>query len=371
MLYDVGVLSVSRNEVPGQLAEARLLRDAMDALAAWLPDGWSVRVSPGERRPSDPAFDACWVIAAPDQRDASLLVEAKGAIEPRVAERLITRLRGQAGASWLIVARYISGAARARFADANVSYLDLTGNVYVRLADPGLVIRADGLAKDPTRPPRAVSTLRGARMAAIVRDLVEHRRPGTLRDIGRRTGADIGYLSRVLSFLDAQALITRSPRGELIDVAWPALLERWATDAPLRARGAPSRYLAPRGLDEFTRRLAEATGYAVTGSLAVAQVAPIAPARLARVYAADGRALAAATGLRAADAGANVVVIEVDDALPLAVGARPAWHGHRDGLRYASPVNVAADLLSGSGREPDEGAALIEWMRLNEEVWRV
>ena len=150
-----------------------------------------------------------------------------------------------------------------------------------------------------------------------------------------------------------------------------ALLERWATDAPMGSRGAPSRYLAPRGLDEFARRLASTTGYAVTGSRAAAQVAPIAPSRLARVYAADGRALAAATGLRAADAGANVVVIEVDDAWPLAAGARPDWHGHRDGLRYASPVNVAADLLSGSGREPDEGGALIEWMQHHEEEWRV
>jgi|JI10StandDraft_1071094.scaffolds.fasta_scaffold00663_26 hypothetical protein len=367
MLYGFPMLSELRSAAPGHLAEARLLRDALNALAAWLPDGWSVRDSSALHA----GGDARWVIAAPDLRDVSLLVDAKGAIEPRAAARLIERLRGHAGAPWLIVARYISVAARAAFADAKVSYLDLTGNVDIRIADPGLVIRADGLAKDPTRTARAVSSLRGARLAAIVRDLIEHRRPGTLREIGGRVGADIGYLSRVLAFLDEQALITRSPRGELLDVAWPALLERWATDAPMGSRGAPSRYLAPRGLDEFARRLASTTGYAVTGSRAAAQVAPIAPSRLARVYAADGRALAAATGLRAADAGANVVVIEVDDAWPLAAGARPDWHGHRDGLRYASPVNVAADLLSGSGREPDEGGALIEWMQHHEEEWRV
>ena len=108
------MLSELRSAAPGHLAEARLLRDALNALAAWLPDGWSVRDSSALHA----GGDARWVIAAPDLRDVSLLVDAKGAIEPRAASRLIERLRGHAGAPWLIVARYISVAARAAFADA-------------------------------------------------------------------------------------------------------------------------------------------------------------------------------------------------------------------------------------------------------------
>jgi len=42
-----------------------------------------------------------------------------------------------------------------------------------------------------------------------------------------------------------------------------------------------------------------------------------------------------------------------------------------DGLRYAAPSQVAIDCLSGSGRMPAEGEAVIEWMLANEERWRL
>lgn len=41
-----------------------------------------------------------------------------------------------------------------------------------------------------------------------------------------------------------------------------------------------------------------------------------------------------------------------------------------DGLRYVSPSQIAADLLTSSGRGPEEAEALIEWMRSHEEAWR-
>ena len=42
----------------------------------------------------------------------------------------------------------------------------------------------------------------------------------------------------------------------------------------------------------------------------------------------------------------------------------------RDGLTYAAPAQVAADLLTSPGRGPAEGEALIEWMAQNEGAWR-
>jgi Domain of unknown function (DUF1905)/Bacteriocin-protection, YdeI or OmpD-Associated len=40
------------------------------------------------------------------------------------------------------------------------------------------------------------------------------------------------------------------------------------------------------------------------------------------------------------------------------------------GLRYAAPSQVAVDCLSGNGRMPAEGEALLEWMLANESEWR-
>jgi hypothetical protein len=41
-----------------------------------------------------------------------------------------------------------------------------------------------------------------------------------------------------------------------------------------------------------------------------------------------------------------------------------------DGLRYAAPSQVAVDLLTGPGRSPSEGEALLDWMGDNERQWR-
>jgi hypothetical protein len=42
-----------------------------------------------------------------------------------------------------------------------------------------------------------------------------------------------------------------------------------------------------------------------------------------------------------------------------------------DGLRYAAPSQVAVDCLTGNGRMPAEGEALLRWMQANEPAWRL
>lgn len=42
----------------------------------------------------------------------------------------------------------------------------------------------------------------------------------------------------------------------------------------------------------------------------------------------------------------------------------------RDGVWYAAPSQVAADLLTSPGRGPAEGEELIGWMMSNEDKWR-
>ena len=42
-----------------------------------------------------------------------------------------------------------------------------------------------------------------------------------------------------------------------------------------------------------------------------------------------------------------------------------------DGLRYASPSQIAVDCLTGNGRMPAEGEALLTWMQHEEAAWRL
>jgi hypothetical protein len=65
-----------------------------------------------------------------------------------------------------------------------------------------------------------------------------------------------------------------------------------------------------------------------------------------------------------ADEGANVALLRPFDPL---VFERESIE---DGLRYAAPSQTAVDCLTGNGRMPAEGEALIEWMETHEDAWR-
>jgi hypothetical protein len=104
--------------------------------------------------------------------------------------------------------------------------------------------------------------------------------------------------------------------------------------------------------------------YAVTGSLAAGQVAPIAAPRLATIYVERTDAAASALGLRPADTAANVVLAEPYDDVVF----DRAWT--RSGITYVALSQVAADLLTGPGRGPAEGAELLDWLGKHEDAWR-
>lgn len=338
-----------------------LLREALRALQQRLPPGWRL----GEPR-SASTQDAVVKLTAPDRSTGSIVVQTRARFEPRDVAALVTaaddaRRRGAP----VVVARYLSEGTTSRLRDGDVGYLDLTGNVRLVLAEPGLYIETPGASEDPDREKRPARTLRGAKAGRIVRALVDRREPPGVRELAALTNVDAGYVSRVLALLSIEALVTRTGRGRIDTVDWPALLRRWATDAPLDSRAKIRTYLEPRGLATLVRRVGESkTTHAVTGSLAAAAVAPIASPRLAMIWVDDSATAAKRLGLREAEAGANVMLLESGEPGPFERASE------RDGISYASPSQVAADLLTSPGRGPAEGEELIGWMRKNERRWR-
>ena len=134
---------------------------------------------------------------------------------------------------------------------------------------------------------------------------------------------------------------------------------------PFENRGEAVSYLEPRGLPVLLERLASSDlRYVVTGSLAASRLAPIAPPRLAVIYVESLERPAEAWSLRLAETGGNVLlVLPTDDCV---------FAGATDvqGINYAAPSQVAADLLTSPGRGPAEAEELIRWMAANEEEWR-
>jgi hypothetical protein len=86
---------------------------------------------------------------------------------------------------------------------------------------------------------------------------------------------------------------------------------------------------------------------------------------LLTVYCDNRNAIAGALDLIPADEGANVALLLPFDTV--------VWQRtqEQDGIRYAAPSQVAVDCLPGNGRMPAEGEALLDWMRANEQEWRL
>lgn len=340
----------------------QVIREGIRQLVARLPPGWGADLV-GRGAPAA-VGQATAEIRGPDDRRAMLTIEARSRITPKGASDVVRRSKEEKQSLPVVVANFISVGTRQILRDAGVNYIDLTGNIRLVLSSPGLFIETVGASENPVKEERSGS-LKGAKAGRVVRALIENARPLGVRELAATAGVDAGYISRLFSFLDEEALITRVGRGRIEGVAWPKLLERWAADAPLAARARVTTYIEPRGLPVLLDKLRATTKrYAITGSFAAARVAPIAPTRLLSVYVDDVHALVDDTGLRPTDAGANVQLIEpVDDDVL-------RQRTEKDGVQYARLPYVVIDLLDGPGRAPAEAVALIEWMKANDGLWR-
>jgi hypothetical protein len=339
-----------------------LVPDALQELRRRLPEDWKL----GKVRLENRTFDATFELSAPDGTTGRIIFETKRQLDPRGVPALAALVR-EAAQPWplVVVSPYLSPSTRESLRGRGVGYLDLTGNAWIVAARPALFIETQGATVDPDRKERPARSLKGPKAGRVVRALIDRKSPPGVREIAATTGVDAGYVSRVIALLYSEALVTRVGHGRIQNVDWRGLLRRWASEAPLESRGESNTYLEARGLPPFLDRLGKSREkYAVTGGLAATRLAPLAPPRLAMVWMKSCVDAAERLGLRPAEAGANVLLVEPIDDL--------VFEGAREdqGLWYAAPSQVAADLLTSPGRGPAEGEALLEWMKGNEEVWR-
>lgn len=326
-----------------------LIRRAFEILRKTLPGGWVA--SPRLARPADPLV-VDLVLRAPDGRKATICLSVVRRLTPRLA--LNYDMNAVKKDATLLIADYMSPATRERLRERGVGYIDLAGNVFLKVASPGLVIDVRGADVEPGRVDRVARSLRGPKAGRVVRVLSDLPSPIGVRALASAAGVDPGYASRLASFLADEALVDRAGRGEVVRVDRPGLLRRWAADAPMDRRGRTRRLLDPRGSPSLLVKLRDCgLRYAVTGSLAAARLAPTAAGRLAVVYVEDADSFAAALDLRPTTTGANVLLVEPIDSTPF---ERTEVD---DGIVYVAPSQAAADLLSGPGRGPEEGEALL------------
>jgi len=359
--------------------ELDVLTVALMQIRRRLPEGWRLDLSevPVDRRRPDAVLS----LVPPTGSAVTFIVEVKRSMVrrdlPAVLEQLEGQIaaispahRGAAGPLPFVVSRYLAEPLREWLAERGVAYADATGNLRLALNRPALFLRDVGATKDPWRGPgRPKGNLTGEPVARVVRALVDFAPPYSVPRLVDLAGASTGPTYRVVDFLNEQSLLTRPERGAIEQVRWRELLQRWSQDYGFLRTNAVTGWLAPRGLPTVTKALtdlsaAQPSRYAVTGSLAAQTWAPYAPARAAMIYSDDPPWLADRLDLRPVDSGANVLL------------AAPAYDVVYDrasapnGVQVVAPSQAAVDLMTGPGRNPAEGEALLDWMEANIDAWR-
>jgi hypothetical protein len=361
------------------ISGTKMLDIVKEELERRLPSGWLVSLKEQVRLPSSNNYaDGLLEIKASDGTSATVLIEAKQRYleardilsQARVWRNALLNLDrslSNGEANILVVTPYLGQSARNELSREGISFIDLTGNIRFVLKKPAVFIEAQGSDKNPLRENVPLKSLKGRGAGRVVRGLLDYQPPFGVRKLSDEIKTSIASISRVVDLLEREAIVDRdSPRGQVLSVKWEQLLRRWIQDYNFMEANKMKTYLEPRGLPEVLSKLARANfKYAITGSSAAVRYAPVTQSRLLIVYVDYPEAVQEQLQLRNAETGGNVLLGKPFDPV---VFERTETSGQ---LIYARVSQVAADLLTGTGRNPSEGEALVTWMKENEEKWRI
>lgn len=350
--------------IGGDRTEVKILGQASAWLSSRLPDGWVVR-------PRAASLE----LVAPDGTASSITTEVRRSIAPRDANVHLGQLAraaqqpgaGVPGAPLLLVAPWIGPRTRAILEAESINYIDLTGNAWLSLAQPAVFIETQGSDRDPDPPARGKAGLRGRKAARLIRFLLDYEPPYGVRELAASAALAPGYVSRLLATLDREAVISRTGRGRVEGVDTIALIRVWSGSYDVYGTNEAVSHVAPMGPVPTRDRLKSGevdAAVCVTGSFAAARLAPVTAPAMLTLYADDPQVVAKQLDLLPTDTGGNVVLLRPFDPVATELARR------EDGLLYAAPPQVAVDCLTGNGRMPAEGEAILNWMAANQGRWR-
>ncbi len=339
------------------IRETPRIQEARRGLLKLLGAQWSLT--------PEPAPLLTWRLTAPDGTAASLTVLQQERVRPGDVPTLARRQAGAGAGRALVVARYVGPTTRALLTEAGLGYHDETGNLHLALEHPMLILHRSGADRDPAPPTTALGSLRGRAACRAVRALLDHAPPFELKALADTAGLSPATLSRVCALLTEEGLLTRSSRRAVTDLDWRGVLRRWTADYSVMGSNHVARYVDPLPLTGLSDRLAGlALEHVWTGAFAAAARLDVpAPPRLAELYVRDAGIAADQLGLVPATRGVNVILLTPRDS----VAFERLWAGPG---RVAAPSQVAADLLTGPGRDPAVGEAVVAWMAEHEGTWR-
>jgi hypothetical protein len=335
-------------------SETEILKTTQDMLTLRLPKDWKL-VERQQGRASGKGADLIIEVQTPDGSKAAIFFEAKRKLEPRDIPRILDQLNSYGEGARIVVSAFLTPRAREILTEHGVGYGDATGNFRLTLSRPALFVETKGADRDPWSSERPLKSLKGGAAGRMVRALCDLEPPFAVRELAKRAGVSPATASRVLELLDREAIIKRDGRGVVNRVIRDELIKRWVRDYSLLKSNRADNFLEPRGVPALLTKLKAAKfRYAVTGALPASWLSATAPARMLTIFVENIPKTASAMDLRRTDTGSNVVLVEpFDDVI-----FERTWE--RNGIRCVALSQIAADLMTGPGRDPAEGEELLK-----------
>ncbi|MFE2337297.1 helix-turn-helix domain-containing protein [Streptomyces coelicoflavus] len=350
----------------------------MERLRGLFGEGWAVEAVPGfQQDSSDWHTDRMLEIRATDMGSVvRYVVDLKSSLTPRTVDtELLGKLRlvrqVNSFTSLLVMAPWVSLKTQELLRAHGISYLDLTHNVWIRADRPAIFIYTEGQTRAPRTASQSSSavTLSGSKAERLVRILADVRPPYRASDLAQATGLSLAYVSRLLGALEDQLLIRRDGRT-IRTVNWQGMLRARAEHSNLLNLNPYSGFIAPNGtnylLDQLNDPFVSRHLLAITGSYAAREVAPLSVGGQLMIYIRPDHfsdELVDHLGLLEVKQQADVLFLDAHDSV--------VFRRSRlvDGLRHVALSQLALDCLSGPGRLPAEGEAVLERMAADEQ-WR-
>ena len=366
---------MSRNSLEYGTASSELLHEAEKVIRSVLPSTWRVNVERNVAAAGrDSRLDALLTITAPDGASSTVLIEYKGAVAPRDVAGVVAQIKILATAdigAAMVVTPFVSPMTRRHLDRHGLGWFDATGNMRLRLDHPAVYVDRLGADRNRFRDAAAhvLRSLRGPAAAKVVLELLQSDPPLGVRELANRAEVSVATSARVLDLLDRDAAISRSVDGTVTAVRKRALVDRWTDDYQVMTSNEVVAALDPRGLGHALKMLPSIdVGVVVTGSAAARaylpkNVTPVSPLVSLSLYTNDPMSLMDLLALRRVERGMNVLVMRPYDDVVYG-SARIV-----SGIRYATPGQVVADLMTGPGRSSEEAEQLMTVLAASEAGW--
>lgn len=258
----------------------------------------------------------------------------------------------------LVAVPYMGEVGRRLCEEAQVCWLDLSGNALLR--GPGLRVEIEGKPNRFKRSgrPRSLFAPKSARIARCL--LIEPGRAFSQRELAKAAGLDEGFAGRIVHQLEEQHLIARERNGAVKLADFGTMLDAWREVYDFSKHHIVRGHMAARSGDEVLRRLSsqlkeESLEHAATGLAGAWLINQFAGFRLVIFYV-DRVPPAEAQqkmGFREEQHGENVWLVVPNDEGVFYSAAE------REGIRCVHPVQVYLDLKN----HPERSAEAAEQLR--------